>query len=175
MTDEVIPADHILRRILMIRGNRVIMDSDLAELYGVSTKALNQAVKRNSGRFPEDFVFRLTVDEKTKVVTICDHLRRMRFAASLPLAFTEHGAIMAANVLNSPQAVQVSVLVVRAFVHLRQILATNKELAQKLAELEQRVDTHDQAILDLLAAIRELMAPPPVNKPMIGFQTKPKK
>jgi hypothetical protein len=176
MTESMIPADHILRRIHMIRGQRVILDSDLAELYGVSTKRLNEQVRRNSERFPADFMFQLTDEEIGALVSQLPASKKGRGGRRHGCyAFSEFGAIMAANVLNSPQAVQASVLVVRAFVHLRQMLATHRELAQKLAELEQRIDGHDEAIIDLMTAIRELMAPPPVNKPKIGFQPKPKK
>ncbi len=147
-----------------------MLDADLAELYGVPTKVLNQAVKRNAERFPLDFAFRLRQREKAEVVTICDHLSRLRFSPVLPYAFTEHGAIMAANVLNSRRAVEASVYVVRAFVRLRQVFATHKELAHKLVELERRVGTHDAAIRELVTAIRRLAKPPP-NPPQrkIGF------
>jgi hypothetical protein len=111
-----IPADSVESRILTISGQKVILDSDLAAIYGVTTKALNQAVKRNSRHFPADFKFQLTEVEKQEVVAICDHLADLRFSPVLPCAFTENGAIMAANVLNSPQAVRMSVFVVRAFV-----------------------------------------------------------
>lgn len=171
MAEEIVLVDQIEPLILTIRGQKVLLDSDLAELYGVSTKRLNEQVRRNRKRFPDDFMFRLTRDEKTEVVANCDHLARLKFSPSLPHAFTEHGAIMAANVLNSPRAVEVGVYVVRAFVKLRQFLATHKELAQKLAELEQRVDGHDDAIRQLIEAIRQLMAPPPEPKRRgrIGF------
>ena len=164
-------------RILVIRGQRVIIDADLAKLYGTSTKSLNQAVRRNRDRFPDDFVFQLTVKEKTEVVTVCDHLKKLRFSSTLPYAFTEHGAIMAASVLNKPLAVEVSVYVVRAFVRLREMLVSNAELARKLERLEHNLElhdgkltTHDEAIATVLSAIRELMTPPePPKKRRIGF------
>jgi len=115
---ELIPALPVERCILGIRGEKVILDADLAALYGVSTKALNQAVRRNSARFPEDFAFLLTPVEKAEVVTNCDHLRRLKFSPVSPRAFTEHGALMAANILNSPRAVAMSVYVIRAFVEM---------------------------------------------------------
>jgi hypothetical protein len=151
-----------------------MLDADLAELYGVATKVLNQAVKRNAERFPEDFVFQLSLDEKAEVVTICDHLPRLKFSPTLPYAFTEHGAIMAANVLNSRRATQMSVLVVRAFVRLRQALASHKELALKLAELERKLATHDAAIQEIVDAIKQLAAlpPPEPQKSRIGFGVK---
>lgn len=163
----VLAVEAIASRIIVLRGERVLLDADLAVLYGVTTKALNQAIKRNSDRFPEDFVFRLTPDEKTEVVTICDHLARLKFSPTLPYAFTEHGAIMAANVLNSARAIETSVHVVRAFVRLRQMIATNKDLARRLDELEARYDRQFKAVFD---AILKLMAPPePKPRRRIGF------
>ena len=145
----VISRPPLERRILTVRGEKVILDSDLAEVYGVTTKALNQAVKRNAERFPADFAFLLTDDEKSEVVTNCDHLARLKFSPVLPRAFTEHGAIMAANVLNGTQAVQMSVFVVRAFVKMRVALNDTRHLAKKLAALEQelkdRLDLHEAA------------------------------
>jgi hypothetical protein len=148
-----------------------MLGADLAALYGVSTRVLNQAVKRNAKRFPEDFMFRLTAAEKAEVITNCDHLRSLKFSPALPYAFTEHGAIMAAMVLNSPCAVEMSVQVVRAFVRLREMLATNKALADKLAELECKGASHDEHIQSLFEAIRQLMAPAQ-HKPRrtIGFR-----
>ena len=168
----IIPAERIERGILLIRGHKVMLDADMAELYGVTTKALNQAVKRNKRRFPADFMFRLTLDEKQKVVTECDHLRRLRFSPVLPYAFTEHGAIMAANILNSERAAEASVYVVRAFVRLRQVLAGNMELARRLEQLEARVGGHDDQIMTVIQAIREPMEPPPdPPRKRIGFVT----
>ncbi len=146
-----------------------MLDADLAELYGVSTKALNQAVKRNRDRFPPDFTFCLTKQEKDEVVTICDHLQKLKFSPTLPYAFTEHGAIMIASVLNTKRAIEVGVYVVRAFVKLREVLATHKELAQKLSELEGRVTGHDEHIQSLFEAIRRLMASPVTKRRRIGF------
>ncbi|MGH8633154.1 MAG: ORF6N domain-containing protein [Burkholderiales bacterium] len=163
----LLAVEAIAGRIIVLRGERVLLDADLAVLYGVRTKVLNQAIKRNADRFPEDFVFRLTPEEKTEVVTNCDHLVRLKFSYALPYAFSEHGAIMAANVLNSTRAIQTSVHVVRAFVRLRQMISTNKELAKRLDELEARYDRQFKAVFD---AIRELMAPPePAKKRRIGF------
>lgn len=148
-----------------------MIDADLAELYGVATKALNQAVKRNSGRFPDEFMFQLSQSEKDEVVTNCDHLAKLKFSKTLPYAFTEHGALMVATVLNTQRAVEISLYVVRAFVKLRELLASNKELAAKLNELEHKLDSHDQAIAGLINAIRELMKPPETKKRPIGFVT----
>lgn len=166
-----VPVETIERRILFLRGQKVMLDSDLATLYGVATKVLNQAVKRNRERFPEDFMFRLTQKEKKEVVTKCDHLQRLKFSPTLPYAFTEHGAVMLANVLNSPRAVQTGIQVVRAFVRLRQLFATHRELAQKLTELEHRLEGHDQKIHSIFKAIRQLMAPPGRPRRRIGFHT----
>lgn len=163
----VAPERGVESRILLVRGQRVIIDADLAELYGVPTKALNQAVKRNAERFPVDFVFPLSKTEKDGVVTSCDHLRRLRFTPALPNAFTEHGAIMAANVLNSPRAVEMGVHVVRAFVRLREMIASHRELVKRLNELEERCNEQFKVVFD---AIRLLMAPPPAKpKRKIGF------
>lgn len=152
--------------ILILRDQRVMLDSDLAKLYGVSTKRLNEQVKRNRERFPEDFMFQLSREEKAEVVANCDHLRHLKFSPSLPNAFTEHGAIMAASVLNSPRAIEVSVFVVRAFIKLRQTLAAHREMSKKLAQLEDRLDTHDQAIHSIITAFNNswLRAPKPISK-----------
>ncbi len=133
---DILVIEQIEPMILLVRGQRVMLDADLAVIYETSTKALNQAVKRNRDRFPSDFMFQLTAAEKQEVVTNCDHLARLRFSPVLPNAFTEHGAIMAANVLNSSRAIEMSVFVMRTFIKLRERLATHKELGHKLAELE---------------------------------------
>jgi hypothetical protein len=167
-------------RIITVRGQKVLLDADLAAIYGVATKALNQAVKRNAGRFPADFLFQLTSEEKAEVVTNCDHLIRLKFSPVLPLAFTENGAIMGANVLNSPEAVRLSVFVVRAFVKMREMLGGTKELARQLKELEAkltaRLDGHEAAIVDVLQRIMRILDPPPPPpipvRPEIGFHIK---
>lgn len=157
-----------------VRGQKVILDAELARIYGVETRVLNQAVRRNLEKFPSDFVFRLNRSEarglnRSQFVIGSQRHRNPRFR---PYAFTEHGAIMAANVLNSPRAVQMSVFVVRAFVRLRQMVTTHKELAAKLGELERQVATHDSHIRSLFEAIRQLMAPPVPRKRKIGFIVK---
>ncbi len=171
----IIPIGQIEQRILLIRGQRVMLDADLAMLYGVPTRVLNQAVRRNLKRFPQDFMFKLTQPEKNQVITICDHLKNLKYAKALPNAFTEHGAIMAASVLNTQRAVQISVFVVRAFVKLREMLLTHKELAHKLAVLERKLQNHDESIRSLVVAIRQLMAPPEPEPPKkrIGFLVHP--
>ncbi len=134
-----------------------MIDADLASLYGVSTKHLNQQVKRNSARFPSDFVFQLSRAERAEVVANCDHLERLKFSPTLPYAFTEHGALMAASVLNTTRAVEVSLYVVRAFVSLREAFATHKDLAHRLDLLETKHDRQFKVVFD---AIRDLMTPP---------------
>lgn len=165
----VVTTDKIERSILLIRGHRVMLDADLAELYGVSTRALNQAVKRNRYRFPSDFMFRLTKKEKEQVITNCDHLQKLKFSPALPSVFTEHGAIMLASVLNSQKAIAASIYVVRVFVRLREMLGTHKALARKITELESRIESHDEHIRALFDTIRHLMVPPDKKKRRIGF------
>ena len=171
MKAALVPAARIERAILVVRGQKVMVDADLAALYGVPTKRLNEQVKRNSARFPEDFVFRLTPAEvealnRSQFATGSERHRNPRFP---PYAFTEHGAIQAANVLNSARAIEMSVHVVRAFVRLRELIASNKELAAKLDQLEKKLGTHDQAIAGIMQAIRQLMTPPEPKKRPIGF------
>lgn len=162
----LILTERIERSILLLRGQKVMLDSDLAELYAVPTKALNQAVKRNKERFPDDFMFQLTPDEKTKVVTNCDRLKRLKFSSTLPYVFTEHGAVMLASVLSSPIAVDVSIQIVKTFIRLRELLASNKELAKKIEELEKKYDVQFKIVFD---AIRQLMTPLEPKKKKIGF------
>ena len=167
---ELVEAHRIERAILWLRGQRVMLDTDLAALYGVPTKVLNQAVKRNRERFPRDFMFRLTRREKEKVVTDCDHLARLKFSAALPFAFTEHGAIMLASLLNSPTAIEVSLQVVRTFVRLREILASHAELSRRLDELEKK---HDRKFTQVFAILRDLLATKDESEPKrIGFGEK---
>ena len=159
-----------------------MIEADLAALYGVSTKRLNEQVKRNADRFPGDFMFKLTPDEKTEVVANCDHLAKLKFSKGLPYAFTEHGAIQAANVLASPQAVEMGIFVVRAFVRMRELAAVHADLAKRLAELEQKTEglalTHDTfsrntraQLRQLVEAVNQLMAPPDPPKRLIGSST----
>ncbi|HVT99329.1 MAG TPA: ORF6N domain-containing protein [Acidobacteriaceae bacterium] len=158
-------------QIILVRGQRVLIDSDLAALYGVEVRAINQAVKRNKSRFPPDFVFRLTAKDlrtlRSQTVISNSNRGGRRY---LPYVFTEHGAIMAASVLNSPRAVEVSIFVVRAFVHLRKTFAAHKALAAKLSELEQRLETHDTVISKIIHTIRSLTTPPERPRRQIGFR-----
>jgi hypothetical protein len=161
----VIPIERITRAILLIRGQKVMLDQDLAYLYGVATKALNQAVRRNKERFPEDFMFQLTREEvlnpRSQFVTA-----EARNIKHLPYAFTEQGVAMLSSVLRSERAVRVNIEIVRAFVHLRQLLSTHTDLARKLAALENKYDAQFKAVFD---AIRELMTPPEPPRRRIGF------
>ncbi len=157
-------------QILLVRSQKVLLDSDLAALYGVEVRALNQAVKRNEKRFPADFAFRLTAKEgeslRSQIVISKGSRGGRRY---LPYVFTEHGAIMAASVLNSTRAVEMSIFVVRAFVHLRETLRAHRALAAKLVELEQRLEAHDASIEEIIDAIRALRDPPERPVRRIGF------
>jgi hypothetical protein len=169
-----IPEFAVESRILFLRQQRVILDADLAELYGVPVKVLNQQIKRNRERFPSDFVFQITAKDyeglRSQIVTSKKSRGGRRY---MPYAFTEHGAIMAATVLNSERAVHMSVFVVRAFVRLRDMLATNRRLAGKIDELENRLDTSDSLILDIIAAIKTMTSPKKNRGARIGFQLPP--
>jgi len=164
------PVRDLAQVILIIRSQRVILDADLAELYQVPTKVLNQAVKRNADRFPSEFAFQLAVKElpilRSQSVTSSSHGGR-RF---LPYVFTEHGVLMAANILNSSRAVAVSVALVKAFVRLREVLATNQVMGKRLAEVEKTLGTHDAALRDIYQRIKPLLLPPPdLPRKKIGF------
>jgi hypothetical protein len=170
-----VPVEHITRSILILRGHRVLLDVELARIYGVETRVLNQAVKRNAERFPKDFRFQLTAAEAaaSRSQSVILKPGRGQNVKFLPYAFTEHGAIMAATVLNSTLAVEMSIYVVRAFVQLRELLSSNKELTKRLDQLEARIEkkltTHDEAIAAMLSAIRQLMNPPASKRRSIGF------
>jgi len=158
-------------KILVLRNHKVILDTDLAELYGVPVKRLNEQIKRNRQRFPPDFLFTLTRAEdrdlRSQNATSSSAHGGRRY---LPHAFTEHGAIMAATVLNSKRAIEMSIFVVRAFVQMRQALVFNQHVVSKLSELEERLDSHDSEIQDLVEALRELIAPLPASNRRIGFE-----
>ena len=166
MTKSLVPVERIQRSILVIRGHRVMVDADLAELYGVPTKRLSEQVKRNATRFPADFMFRLSAKEKAEVVANCDHLSRLKFSPTRPRVFTEHGALMLASVLNSDVAVKVSVEVVRTFVRMREIVATHADLARKLDALEKKYDGQFRVVFE---AIRQMMVADNNPKRRIGF------
>ena len=168
MTQPPIPSERIEKAILLIRGQKVMLDSDLAELYGVQTKALNQAVKRHSARFPDDFAFQLTRQEftnlKSQSVTSSSDWGGRR---TPPYAFTEQGVAMLSSVLRSPRAIEVNVAIMRAFVQLREILASHADLARKLDEMEKKYDAQFKVVFD---ALRKLMTPPETPKRKIGFR-----
>jgi len=168
----IVLANRVSSKILILRNQKVILDTDLAELYGVPVKRLNEQIKRNPQRFPDDFLFTLTSEEyqnlKSQDATSGSSHGGRRY---LPYAFTEHGAIMAATVLNSKRAIEMSVFVVRAFVQMRQSLVVNQHVVSKLSELEARLDNHDAEIQDLVVAIHELIAPLPASNRRIGFET----
>lgn len=163
---------NIAQRIFTIRGQRVMLDADLAELFGVPTRRLNEQIKRNRERFPDDFMFQLTREEKEDVVANCDHLSRLKFSPAFPHALTEHGAIMAANVLNSPQAIHASVYIVRAFVRMREALTEHKEIARMVNEHERRLNDQDEVIISIVDEMRKqrLALPPAKPKRKIGFR-----
>jgi len=166
----IIYEENIANCICFIRGEKVMIDSDLAALYGVSTKRINQAVKRNIERFPSEFMFQLTEIEKQEVITKCDHLQKIKYSPYLPFAFTEHGTIMIASLLNSPRAVAVSIQVVRTFVKLRSVLSSHKELAKKIEDMEAKYDEQFRLVF---TAIKALMAEEDVKpRTPIGFKTK---
>ncbi|MFH1581802.1 MAG: ORF6N domain-containing protein [Pseudomonadota bacterium] len=167
----MIPIERIEQAILLIRGQKVMLDADLAILYEVQTKALNQAVKRNERRFPPDFMFRLTKKEKGELVTNCDRFERLKHSSALPRAFTEQGVSMLSSVLKSDRAIDVNVEIMRAFVRLRQLMATHTDLARKLTALEQKYDKQFKVVFD---AIRALMTPPAKPRKKIGFVVKEK-
>ncbi len=167
------PAPPLDTLILTFRQQKIILDSDLAGLYGVPTKALNQAIKRNADRFPEDFMFQLTEQEKAEVVTNCDHLPRLKFSRTRPYAFTEHDALMAANVLNSPDAVKMSVHIVRVFIKQREILLAQTDVLNRLAQMDATLLKHDDALRVIWRELQPLLSPPPVPpKRQIGFHEK---
>ncbi len=189
MNKEIVPADQIALRIRNFRGEKVLLDFDLAALYGVETRVLNQAVKRNADRFPSDFMFQLSVEETEMISqrvtsstgqTVSDSSQivmspgKHRGKRYRPYAFTEQGVAMLSSVLNSERAIKVNIAIMRAFVKLRQILDTNREFAKKFSELEQRVGKHDEEIDAILEAIRQLMAPPGRPRREIGFHVREK-
>ena len=165
----LIPIERVEQAIYLIRGQKVMLDRDLAALYGVETKVLNQAVKRNATRFPEDFMFRLSSEEKNELVTICDRFETLKHSTAFPFAFTEQGVAMLSGVLKSDRAIEVNIAIMRTFVKLRQMLESNEELSRRLEELESKYDDQFRMVFD---AIRELMIPPEPEKRPIGFHVR---
>lgn len=166
----IIPVGLIEQRIFIIRGYRVMIDRDLAELYAVETKQLNRQVKRNKERFPIEFMFKLTRKERNELVTNWHRFDTLKHSSVLPFAFTELGVAMLASILKSERAVRMSILIVKAFVRLREFLSTQKELAKKIILLESKIDSHDREIQSIIEAIHRLLEPPEKPKRQIGFR-----
>ena len=169
---EIVAQGIIEQRIFLVRGYRIMVDRDLAELYGVKTKYLNQQVRRNIKRFPQEFMFALTLEERDELVAICNRFRTMKHASALPQVFTEHGVAMLASVLRSERAIKMSIIVVKAFVRLREIMSMHKEFANQLRELEKKIQRHDADIKDIFEAIRQLMRLPDEHRKITGFSAK---
>jgi hypothetical protein len=174
MKRELVPIPRVAQSILFLRGEKVILDYSLAELYGLETRALKQAVRRNRSRFPSDFMFELSAKEIGGLVsqTVIPSVRKL--GGSKPMAFTEQGVAMLSSVLKSERAVKVNIAIMRAFVKLRETIETNRELARKFAELEKHVGKHDDEIDAIIDAIRQLMAPPEKPRREIGFHVREK-
>ena len=174
MSKEIVPIDQIALAIVVLHGQKVMLDFDLARLYGVTTGNLNKAVKRNRGRFPSDFIFQLTAEETERLIFQFGISKGRGGRRHRPYAFTEQGVAMLSSVLNSERAVKVNIAIMRAFVRLREVLETNRELARKFNELEKRLGKHDENIDAILEAIRQLMAPSTKARREIGFHVREK-
>jgi ORF6N domain len=172
MSKEIIPIERVVQSIRRIRGQKVLLDSDLAALYGVTTGNLNKAVSRNRDRFPSDFMFQLSAGETEDLLFQIGRSKGRGGRRHRPYAFTEQGIAMLSSILNSDRAIKVNIAIMRAFVKLRQLLETNRELARKFSELERRVGKHDQEIAAILEAIRQLMTPPEKPRREIGFHVR---
>jgi len=167
----LIPDENVMNKIIMIRGIKIMIDRDLAELYGVTTKRLNEQVKRNRKRFPDDFMFQLTQQEKNDVVANCDHLTNLRFSPNLPYVFTEHGAVMLASVLNSQRAIEVNIQIVRVFTRMRELLSTHKDILLQLEKIENKLTRHDDDIALIFEYLKQLLNPPQSPRRKIGFKS----
>ena len=165
-----IPDRIVESKILLIKGKKVMIDKDIAELYGVTTKRLNEQVKRNHTRFPEDFMFQLTGIEKSEVVANCDHLNNLKYSPNLPYAFTEYGVVMLASVLNSERAIEVNIQIVRVFTRLREMVLTHKDILLKLEQLEKQVVNNSGDIQIIFTALNELLEQPNPPRKQIGFK-----
>ena len=166
----IVPVEGITEKILLLRNEKILLDRDLANLYGVSTKVLNQAVSRNIKRFPSDFMFNINKEEKKQLVTNCDRFRTLKHSSVMPRAFTEQGVAMLSSVLNSDRAIQVNILIMRAFVQLRKIALSHTELTKKIQKLENKLVEHDEQFKLVFDAIRALMAEEEKPRRRIGFQ-----
>ena len=173
-----IPDEIIINKIIVLRDKKVMIDRDLAELYGITTKRLNEQVKRNLKRFPADFMFQITKEEKDGVILQFEHLQGLKFSAVLPYVFTEHGAVMLASVLNSDKAIEANIQIVRVFTHIRQMLSDNTELRLEIEYIKKKVINHDKNIELVFQYLDELLEKQEQRKPSknpIGFKTNPKK
>jgi len=166
----IIPDEIIMNKIIILRGGKVMIDRDLAELYGVTTKRLNEQVKRNKKRFPEDFMFQLTEEEKAEVVAKCNHLKVLKYSPSLPFAFTEHGAVMLASILNSETAIEVNIQVIRVFTKIREMVLTNKDILLQLEKIEKKLTNHDEDISLIFKYLKQLLNTPQPPRRKIGFK-----
>jgi len=166
----IIPDEVIMNKIIMIRGQKVMISNDLAELYGVTTKRLNEQVKRNIKRFPKHFMFQLTEQEKEKVVAICDHLLNLKYSPYLPYVFTEHGTVMLANILNSERAIQASIRIVEIYIKLREHMLTNNDLLLKMEQLEKRMGKQDEKIALVFECLKKLIDVQEKPRRVIGFK-----
>jgi hypothetical protein len=167
----IVASEMIERSIFAIRGHKVMLDADLAKLYNVSTKVLNQAVKRNIRRFPSDFLFQLDLEEKEELVTICDHLKHLKYSSKLPHAFTEQGVAMLSGVLKSERAINVNIEIMRAFIKMKKMLISHEELALKVTDMEKRYDGNFKMVFN---ALKQLIEPPAIKRTPIGFRPEKK-
>ncbi len=165
-----ITATNLEEKVFSIRGKKVMIDRDLAELYGVSTKRLNEQVRRNHARFPEVFMFQLSTDEKTEVVAKCDHLKILKYSSFRPFAFTEHGVLMLANVLNSKRAVKMSIRIIEVFIRMREMLTAHREFSERLKRLEDTAGKHGGEIQAIIEALKQLVRYEECPKRTIGFK-----
>ena len=166
----LIPDEVVINKILVLREKRVMVDKDIAELYGVTTKRLNEQVKRNKKRFPIDFMFQLTQEEKDEVVANCDHLKNLKYSPNLPFVFTEHGAVMLASVLNSDRAIEVNIQIVRIFTQLKEMLLTHKDILLQMQKVENKLTEHDEDIKLIFEYLKKLLNPPQEPRKRIGFK-----
>jgi phage regulator Rha-like protein len=173
-----IPDELIINKIIVLREKKVMIDRDLAELYGVTTKRLNEQVKRNQKRFPEDFMFQITKEEKEEIIRQFEHLSPLKYSPVLPYVFTEHGAVMLASVLNSDKAIEVNIQIVRVFTQIRQMLSDNIELRQELERIRKKVDNQDKNIELVFKYLDELLEKkeqPVLPRKSIGYKVWPEK
>ena len=168
--ESIIPDESIMNKILLIRGKKVMVSNDLAELFSVKTKRLNEQVKRNINRFPEYFMFQLTEHEKDQVVANCDHLQNLKYSPYLPYVFTEHGTVMLANILNSDRAVQASIRIVEIYIKMREFVLSNNEILLKVEKLEKRIGEHDERIVMIFKYLKKFLEYQDRPRQRIGFK-----